>query len=253
MHKVLPALRQAEAAYHQRVPTGALNRAIREAHRPTHLPRASATAPASSTPPRAPTIRPPSRCSRPTSCRPPTCATSSARSARVVRSRPDPDQAPGPPPQRLTGAWRSLYRLLASRGRGSPADTPRRGTRAGVPEWDSEMHVLGRHKVHAERRRLVDRFGDQWRGRLSRRSCSRPCPGCLATAAGAGCRPRRGRDPHSDRARVGVRHHGDGLRLLRQAHGQPHERRRRACRLGGATTSSPTTTCSTWWSRRARG
>ena len=31
MHKVLPALRQAEEAYHQRVPTGALNRVIREA------------------------------------------------------------------------------------------------------------------------------------------------------------------------------------------------------------------------------
>ncbi len=31
MHKVLPALRQAEEAYHQRVPTGALNRVVREA------------------------------------------------------------------------------------------------------------------------------------------------------------------------------------------------------------------------------
>jgi len=43
------------------------------------------------------------------------------------------------------------------------------------------MHVLGRHKVHAERRRLVDRFGDQWRGRLSRRSCRVPARGRLAT------------------------------------------------------------------------
>jgi GTP-binding protein len=31
MHKVLPALREAEEAYHQRVPTGALNRVIRDA------------------------------------------------------------------------------------------------------------------------------------------------------------------------------------------------------------------------------
>ena len=49
-----------------------------------------------------------------------------------------------------------------------------------MPEWDPEMHVLGRHKVHAERRPLVDRFGDQWRGRLSRRSRRAPARGLLA-------------------------------------------------------------------------
>ena len=37
------------------------------------------------------------------------------------------------------------------------------------------MHVLGRHKVHVERRRLVARFRDQWReGRLSRPSSRAP-------------------------------------------------------------------------------
>jgi GTP-binding protein len=39
-HRILPALREAEAAYHQRVPTGALNRAIQELQARQPAPRA---------------------------------------------------------------------------------------------------------------------------------------------------------------------------------------------------------------------
>ena len=89
MQRVLPALREAEEAYHRRVPTAALNRVIRDAQA-AHPPPAVQAAPArgSSTPPRARTTRRPSPSSPPTSFRRRTSATSSARSARPSTSAP---------------------------------------------------------------------------------------------------------------------------------------------------------------------
>jgi len=40
VHRILPALRQAVSAYHQRVPTGALNRAVQELQGRQPAPRA---------------------------------------------------------------------------------------------------------------------------------------------------------------------------------------------------------------------
>ena len=66
-----PALREAEAAYHPRVPTAALNRVLRDAQASAPAAgRASGTGRGSSTRPRARPTRRPSRCSPPTSCPP---------------------------------------------------------------------------------------------------------------------------------------------------------------------------------------
>ena len=81
VHHLLPALREAEAAYHPRVPTAALNRVLRDAqaaHPPPLVKQAPARA--SCTRPRARPTRRRSRCSRPGRCRRSTCATWSARS-----------------------------------------------------------------------------------------------------------------------------------------------------------------------------
>ena len=85
VHKILPALHDAVDAYHQRVPTGALNRALRDiqaAHPPP--------GPASATGCRAPPTRRRSPCSPPAGCPRPICATSSAGCASTSSSGPTP-------------------------------------------------------------------------------------------------------------------------------------------------------------------
>ena len=70
VHHLLPALREAEAAYHQRIPTAALNRVLRDAQAaPPAAGREEAPAARSCTPPRARPTRRRSRCSRPGRCR----------------------------------------------------------------------------------------------------------------------------------------------------------------------------------------
>ena len=81
VHRILPALRDAVEAYHQRVPTGALNRACRTCRAAS--PRRGR---ASATPCRARSTRRRSRCSPAGACRRRTCATSSAGSARSSTS-----------------------------------------------------------------------------------------------------------------------------------------------------------------------
>ena len=82
VHRILPALRDSVEAYHQRVPTGALNR--------TRAGAAGAASPrpgrGSATSSRAPSTRRPSRSSRTGGCPRRTCATSSAGSARSSTS-----------------------------------------------------------------------------------------------------------------------------------------------------------------------
>ena len=82
MQRVLPALREAEAAYHTAGPDRRAQPG--DPRRPGSAPaagRRASTGPGCSTPPRARPIRPRSRSSPPTSCRPRTCGTWSARSA----------------------------------------------------------------------------------------------------------------------------------------------------------------------------
>ena len=104
MQQVLPALRQAEEAYHTRVPTAALNRVIREAQRAPAAGGTQAPAPGP--------LRHPGR-SRPAhvhAVRLPRApadvpAVPGAQDPRVLRPRTHSDQAPRAPPQRLTPSW----------------------------------------------------------------------------------------------------------------------------------------------------
>ena len=104
VHQLLPALREAEAAYHQRVPTAALNRVLRDAQAAHPPPVVKKHRPADP-------LRDPGR-DRPAdvhAVRDPRAAAAvpalpRAQAAGVVRPRPDADQAPGPPPRRVSGA-----------------------------------------------------------------------------------------------------------------------------------------------------
>ena len=89
MQRMLPALRQAEEAYHTAGPDRGAQPG--DPRRPAGAPaagRRASTGPGSSTPPRARPTRRRSRSSPPTSCRRRTCATWSARSARRSTSAP---------------------------------------------------------------------------------------------------------------------------------------------------------------------
>ena len=108
--RVLPALRQAEEAYHTRIPTASLNRLLQEAqsqHPPPpvrrHRPRVLYATQGASDPPTftlfathelAADVSPLPRAPHP----------------RRVRPRTDADQAPGPPPQRLSARQRHSIR-----------------------------------------------------------------------------------------------------------------------------------------------
>ena len=86
---VLPALREAEAAYHRRVPTAALNRVSPRPSSDTPPPVVRKRRPACSTPPKVQPTRRRSRSSRRTSCRRRTFGTSSAGSVtRSTSGRP---------------------------------------------------------------------------------------------------------------------------------------------------------------------
>ena len=113
MQRVLPALREAEEAYHRRVPTAALNRVIRDAQAAHPPPADGGTARGSSTPPRARPTRRRSPCSPPTSLPPTYLRYLERRIREALRPRPHADQDPGPPPQRLIRAPRRDYRILA--------------------------------------------------------------------------------------------------------------------------------------------
>ena len=143
---MLPALRQAEEAYHQRVPTAALNRVIREAQASAPAAdRAAGTGPASSTPPRARPTRRRSRSSPPTSSRRRTCATSSARSARPSTSDPrrsSSGSAAATAERRpCVSACTGIFAIAGSSPRGVTADTRAASTGRGLaaPGWGRRM------------------------------------------------------------------------------------------------------------------
>ena len=113
-----------------RIPTAALNRVIRDAQA-AHPPPPVRQAPArgSSTRPRARPIRRRSRCSPPTSFRPRTCATSSARSARRSTSAPRRSSSGSAAATSLSRVARSGRARLAiswlkARGRLLPTQDP---------------------------------------------------------------------------------------------------------------------------------
>ena len=98
VHHLLPALREAEAAYHQRIPTAALNRVLRDAQA-AHPPPIAEEAPAADPLRDAGRDRPADVHAVHDPALPPHVpALPRAQAAGVVRPRPDADQDPRPAP-----------------------------------------------------------------------------------------------------------------------------------------------------------
>ena len=140
--RVLPALRQAEEAYHTRIPTASLNRLLQEA-------QTAAPASARASAPPAHPLRDPG-CVRPADvhavrdarARADVSPLPRAPHPRCVRPRTDADQAPRPPPQRLN---RSTDRVLRAASLRDHVDDPGSGVAQLTPEGDIEGGGIDPH------------------------------------------------------------------------------------------------------------
>ena len=244
VHHLLPALREAEAAYHRRVPTAALNRVLRDAQA-AHPPPVDEAAPA------ADPLRDPGR-DRPAdvhAVRDPdaaaarTCATSSARSGSRSTSGPTPIKIRVRAPQRVTRRARNLARMSEWPARVEIREVgPRDGLQneAPVPVADrvrliDALSRTGLRRIEAAS--FVSRQGDPADGRRRRGDgADRPAARRRLLGARAEREGRRARDRGAGRR--------DRARRERERDAQPEERAavgRRVARRGARASSSSRT------------